>query len=167
VSVHQTIKVLTDKLFEPEMRRLNQVIQGLNVQNKRLKDAKIDGFLFQGTYFLPTGISATVAAQTQAKVGLHPTLYPAMKAFLQDRTIVENERKYISQTILHLLSSCKTRQEIRNALPECLVMCLPELKVHARTNSEAYTIQSDPRALHQYEEILPKMELYAAGALFY
>lgn len=168
MSVHPIIAAISAKLFEAEERRLNGVIIELNRRNKRAheKSITVDGFLHQGRYYLPRNVSVTVAGKGESKTPLHLSLYDDMERHLEDRRLVEEERKFISQVLYRLLRDCKTQQEIRDALPECLTN-LAGLTHLNRQQEPAWTLREDPRALRQYEEILPKMEVYCAARLIY
>jgi hypothetical protein len=158
---------LMDKLFEAETRRLDRTVQQLNQENKQLQKSALDGFLFGGKFFVPMNVSTTMAGYGQAKPPLHPALHPQMREHMKDLQIVQEERRFISQTLHLLLLPCQTERQIRNALPECLVSCVDGLSAHPRSDEPAYTLQHDPRALRQYEKMLPKMELYSAARLLY
>lgn len=167
MSTYALVKALTDTLFKAEERRLDRAILALNQENKRLQGAQIDGFLHAGQFFLPKGVSLTLAGPGQAKTALHKDLIGEMLHHLKDRSTVQEEREFISQTLYKLLNPCRTQQDIRDALPECLVNCIPELARLPRQREAAFTIKDDPRALRQYEKILPKMEIYSAARLLY
>jgi hypothetical protein len=167
VSVKATIQTLVAKLFEAEKRRLNQIIVTLNQQNKLLKEAQADGFMFGGQFYLPTTGSLMVAGPGQAKTFLHKNLHEPMDLYLKDHKLTKDDEFYISQTLVKLLIPCRSLQDIRDALPECLVACLPELAKLSRRNEPGFTIQEDERALRQYEKILPKMQVYSAARMLY
>jgi hypothetical protein len=167
LSTHKLITALTGQLFEAEDRRLNGVIVRLNQENKQLTGSRIDGFLYLGQLYMPTGVNTTVADRHQAKTALHKSLIEPMERHLKDRKAVADERRIISQMLLTLLSPCRTAQDIRDTLPECLVNCVSGLVSQPRTREAAYTIQDNPRAMRQYEKLLPKMEVYSAARFLY
>jgi len=167
MKTHQLIQCILDRLFKPEYRRLNEALKRINSENKKLTNSTIDGFLYRSSFFIPKISGGVVAGKFQNKNTLHPSLRTNMESYWSDRFTVFNDKGYISQTLFHLLRHTNTPQDIRDALPECLIRTVPEYKNLVRKNQPAFTIQDDPRLMRQYEEALPKMELYAAGALFY
>lgn len=167
MSVYPIVAALVAKLFEAEGRRLNGRIVDLNQKNKRLKDVRVDGFLHGGVFYLPRDVSTTVLGPGQAKVTLHRDLEGEFLDFLADQQQVYDERRLVQQTLFSLLNPCRTDQEMRDALPECLVGLVPHLAPLPRSNEPAHTLQDNPRALRQYEKTLPKMELYSAVRLLY
>jgi len=167
MKVNPLINELATKLFEPEVRRLLAMITTLNADNKKLKDLKVDGFLYGGQFYMPSGVSTVVLAAGQAKATLHFSLNSAMERWLKDRKTIQDDRDLIKQMLFLILKPCESEQDIRDALPECLVSLDPTLSQYERSNDHAYTISHDVRAMRQFEKFLPKMMLYSATRLLY
>jgi hypothetical protein len=165
-SISSFIDPLLTKLLAAEDRRMGNILSKMNTKNKRLNDTKIDGFIHRGIYYIPKD-AVWIRVAKQSKTALHLSLIGEMESFLKDRQRVEDDRKLISQVLFNLLSPCRSNQDIRNALPNCLVSVMPELAKLPRTDSEAYTLQDNPRALRQYEMALLKMEVFVATQLLY
>jgi hypothetical protein len=163
----ELIRVLLEKLFEAEKRRLANVINELNTSNKRLKNIKVDGFLYGGTFYLPSGVSIVVAGVTQAKAMLHPALSREMDVWVQDQKNIHSDQDLIRQMLFRLLKPCRSDRENRNALPECLVCLVSDLAKHPRSDSAGYTLRGDERASRQFDKLLSKMEVYSAARLLY
>ena len=164
-NISPLIKTLTDNLFEAEDRRLMRDLSILNQKNKRLSDVKVDGFLYNGEYFLPK--DAALRAIGSGTPALHIILQGDMEYFLADRKTVREEQKFIKQILYTLLSSCKSQQDIRDTLPEFLVGSFPSLSRLPRIEQVAFTIRDNPRAIRQFDKYLPKMEIYSAAKLLY
>jgi hypothetical protein len=145
---------------------LGGIISRLNTKNKRFCETKVDGFIHAGIYYIPRD-AISIRGPRQSRVALHLSLVGEMQDFLNEKQRVESEKKLISQVLFNLLNPCTSNQDIRNTLPECLVGYIPDLAKLHRTNSEAYTIQDNPRALHQYETALLKIEVFVATQLLY
>lgn len=158
---------LLETLFEAEDRRLNKILIQLNQDNKKLRDSKVDGFLYLGLPYLPKGISTVITGRTQCKQALHAGLVEAMERYLEDRLVVKEDRGFIQQTLFQMTRPCKSVQDLRDTLPECLVNLRQDLARYPRTRNVAWTIQDNPRALRQYEKILPRIEFYSATRLIY
>jgi hypothetical protein len=165
-SVTSIIDPLTAKLFAAEERRMGNLVSKLNTRNKHLSDTKVDGFIHRGLYYIPKD-AVSIRGAKQSKTALHLSLIGEMESFLKERKRVEDDRKLISQVLFLLLSPCTSLQDIRNALPECLVGCVPDLVRLNRTDDAAYTIRDNPRALRQYETALLKIEIFVATQLLY
>jgi hypothetical protein len=167
MSPYNIIHSIADKLFEAEERRINAMIVKLNQQNKRLSEAKVDGFLYNGQLYMPKQGSLLVLGVNQSKVPLHISLHSEMDKLAKDDKIVRDDRSFIIQTLFILLSPCVSKQDIRDTLPECIVDCAGDLQRLSRTREPAWSIQHNPRAIKQYHKLLPKLEIYAAARLIY
>lgn len=88
--------------------------------------------------------------------------------FLNDVKKVELDKEQIKQVLFKLLYPTTTLQEIRDALPDCLVPLAPDIsKLSRQTDDPTWFIRNDERALKQYRKILPKIEMYAMSRLIY
>jgi hypothetical protein len=56
---------------------------------------------------------------------------------------------------------------MRDSLPEYLVPIVPEFEGLSRQQPELWSILENERALRQYREIEPKIEMYVAVRLVY
>lgn len=158
-------KRLLQNLFEPEGRRLNGALLRLNQSNKEIQKSIFDGFTFEGQFHVPLMSVRNHGAGSFAP--LHVNLTEDMRRYLADKKQITVDRQEISQAILQLTEECSTEQDVRDALPECLIGCLEDFPRLSRQREEAYTIQDKPRALRQYQKVLPRMEIYSAGRLLY
>lgn len=163
----ENIQAIVKRLMEADLKELDRQISVINGKNKNLSERKIDGFLYAGRYFQPTTGNLMIAGPKEAKSALHARLHQEMEDWLQQEQEVLANQRMISQTISVLLNPCKTLQDMRDALPECVVNGVPELAKLSRQNDAAYTIQNNPRALRQYEKILPQIEIYSVSKLLY
>lgn len=167
MSPYNLIHSIADKLFEAEERRLNALIVKVNQENKRLSKSKVDGFLYDGQLYMPKLGSIVMLGVNQTKVPLHNNLQGEMGKFIQDHKKIKDDRAFIIQTLFILLSPCISNQDIRDALPECIVDCAGDLQRLSRTREPAWSIQGNLRAIRQYNKLLPKLEVYAAARLIY
>ena len=168
MDMNSVINVVMQKLFEPEKRRLNGVIIDLNRSNKELKALKVDGFLYGGKLYMPSGVSTVALAANQAKSTLDVSLWNEMDRWVKDRKSIEDDVAMVRQMLFKLLKPCKTKREVRNALPECLVNLIQGLAAnHPRHDTAGYTLEGDERSMRQFVKFLPKMELYSVMGLLY
>ncbi len=164
---HKFIWDLMDKLFEADKHRLERTVTKLCERNKQLKKDGFDGFMFSGRRYYPHTGHIIVIDRTQAMPTLDLSLHPEMMAHLRDQKAYDDERTVISQMLFQLLKPCKTNQDLRDALPECLVGFVPTLKGIRRQEEPAYTLRENDRAKRQYEKLLPKIEACSVGNLIY
>lgn len=90
-----------------------------------------------------------------------------MEKWLKDRETVLTDRSLIRQILFLLIKTRYDKQEIRDALPECLVPLVPGCSLLPRTREPGWTLQHKPMALRQFHDLTPKMEVYSAARLFY
>lgn len=159
------IEALGKALFQAENRRINGLINKIDESNRRLNSSTIYGFRHKGSTYMPE--SAPTINRGISLPVLHWDLCPEMEEILEDITTLRNDKKTIEQMLYKLLEPCLTTQEMRSALPECLVVLLPELLVWPREHEEAFSIEHDERALRQWELVKPKVEFYCATRLLY
>jgi hypothetical protein len=158
---------LKEKLFEPEKRRLNAVINDVNQNNKRLKSLTTDGFLFRGQFYRPTMGTVVISPKGDPKALLHSSLIELMEKWTKDKMMILEDSSLINQILFVLLHKCVALTEIRDALPECLVSLVPRLAGLQRQYVEAYTIVDDKKAYQRFIRMLPKIEFYAATRFIY
>ena len=120
-------------------------------------------FLYAGEYHRPEWLPAGKFPKT----GLHMTLWPEIDKFLADRKIIRDDEQLISQTLFALVRDCTDQQELRDALPECLVNIIPEFTSMKRYCDAEVKIMHNERAHRQYLKVLPLIEAYAVARLIY
>lgn len=159
------IDKIINTLFAADNRRLQKWIDRLDSQNREARnDNMLLGFLYLGRYYRPSHVEGPDPTGVKP---LDPTLYATVDAFLADEKLVDTDKAFIRQGLFTILDPCKDMQEVRDALPECLVDFLPELKELERNADECWTIASNPRAIRQFEKVRPKLEAYAVARMIY
>lgn len=161
---HKIISAIVSSLFTAEERRLGGVKEQLISFNKECFPNKPhDGFSYEGSVYVPHNL----VRGKPIIVSLHLSLTDAMDEYLSDIQRVWTDRHSISQMLFTLLSQCDSAQDIRDALPDCVVDTLPDLKRLARDKEEAYTLATNARNYRQYLKVLPRIEFYAMTRLLY
>lgn len=155
-------------LFFAELARLDGVINNLIDKNDRINGIDVSaGFMHQGEYYQRT--NSTRQPTAGERLMLNPDLWPAMDKYLKACSRLIMEVHLINQTVYRLVRGCMTTQDVRDALPECLVVQdqTGNYKELPRTRDAAWTLAGDAMALNQYEKILPSIEYYAASHLIF
>jgi hypothetical protein len=161
---HLIIKVIMSHLFQAEHRRLQKWTDIIcNKQMLARGDNQSLGFLYAGEYHRPEWLPIGKFP----KMGLHHSLWPEMDKFLADRKIIRDDEQLISQTLFAMVRGCSDQQELRDALPECLVSIIPEFTNMKRYCDAKVRIMSNERAHRQYLKVLPLIEAYAVARLIY
>lgn len=164
VHSHDIIKGIRQALFEPEKRRLQGWIDQLAQKNKTASDLQDPlGFWFEGRYFRPSWLGQG----KYRKPSLHISLHDEADALIADEKQVLEDNQFIAQTLFSMIEPCDTYRDIRDTLPECLVEIVTDLSSMSRTREPAFTIKNNKRALRDYQQILPKIEIYCTTRLIY
>lgn len=157
---------LVKHLFAAEIRRLDGMLIELGKSNDRAIDGQPSaGFMYKGDYFLRADYK-NPPAHGERKV-LVPDLWDQMGKYQEETSKLLMDIHKINQMTFRLVKGCNTAQDIRDALPECLVNVSAEMRQLPRTNQEGWTILGDERAVRQFEKVKPLMEFYSATSLMY
>lgn len=160
-NMHKLVDALIDKLFSSDNARLAGWIDTLVKRNQEAKSIVDNTFLHAGKQYR----MSTLVGFVPINPTLHPTLLGYMTDYMSDEKIVDDEKSFVRQAIVRVIEPCETQQDIRDALPDCLVACIPDLMQLSRIRPEAYTIAHDARAIRQFNKMLPDIQSYAATRL--
>lgn len=164
-NAHTWIDNIIKCLFEPDNRRIQGWIDSLCKKHGELTATDMYGFMYAGNYYRPSNLVGAIPA---GKRVLHPNLAADMEDLLFSKKSIDGEKQKIKQTLYMLLEPTDgSYQQIRDALPDCVIDCLPEIKHLVRTREPAFTIAGNPRAIRQYEKTLHKMEEYSIARMIF
>jgi hypothetical protein len=164
VSSHDIINNITKLLFAPDNRRIQGWIDQICNKNKDISDNKDPlGFWYNDKYYRPSWL----LSGRYPKAILNHALYDEMDKLVKDERTTKDDQQFIRQTLFALVEPCETYQDLRDALPECLIDLIPNLGSFSRTREAGYIIKDNPRAYKQYLQILPKIETYCATRLIF
>ncbi len=155
---------ILEALFSAEDRRLQKAVDQIHEHNQEALKKTLDGFQFQGKFYKH---SRSVTGMGSQLPTLHMSIWPEMEAHLVDRARVEEDRQLIGQVLHRLLYACIYIEQIRDAVPECIVDTLPpEIAALERQHNVLFFVNND-RDLRQFNKALPKIEFYSAARLLY
>lgn len=164
-NTHEVIGQVVKSLFHWEFARLAKIQKSLLDRNKDLyPNQPHHGFTYRAEVYDIEGLPPRMR---RTRVPLHPSLAPEMEEFIEDQEKVWTDRHAISQMLYLLLNPCDSKQDVRDALPNCVVDTIEDYRRMPRTKPEAYTLQSNPMHLRQYQKALRRMEFYATARLLY
>ena len=153
---------LVNKLFQGEMRRLKAISDSLVRKNIALMGPQ-DGFVYGGKLF-----SIYKVAYSQAtKKPLHESLSLELSQHLLDKQNIQMDAQKIRQNIVNLLTPCSHLQDIRDALPNCLVNLEDNLKNIDRIKEDGWSIKNDAMKYKQYLKVKPLIEFYSSTSLLH
>lgn len=158
IGMHNLVNHIIDALFISDKRRLTEWVDRIVKQNQECHNHSDNAFIYNGQFFR----ASYVCGKIPKRANLHSSLVPDMNALLKDRKIVDDQKTFVRQIIVQLLDPCENTQDIRDALPDCLSNCISDCVHIPRTRPAAYTLQNNPRALKQYNEMFPQIQTYSA-----
>lgn len=167
-SYYQLIKQFLEDLFVAEKRRLDKSLADLIRANNEARVVQASSFMYEGEVYTSTAF--TMAAGVGG-AGTHPILHETLEAkmewHLKSAKRVSEEEQLIGQIIFKLLSPCKELQTMRDTLPDCLAEMIPALRTLERQGEVGCSISNDTRATKQFNDMLERIEFYAAARLIY
>ena len=166
---HQWIDAIMARLFAPEDRRIGKLVASLNQQNSELKGKPLHGFMHMGKrYIAPEYMNMQKALARQPLPTLAFTLLNQANDFDSEVKKLALDRDQIKQVLFQLIHQVNDLQELRDALPECLVHLVPEVKdLKRKINDPTWLIRSNKFAMKAYEKTLPKIEMYSVMGMMY
>ena len=166
-NLDKILDFLVETLTQGESRRLAAELLDLDRQNREITRSGHEGFMFMGDEFVPPN-ARTLRSKGVPAVMLDSSLHARMSGFIADRTTLKNDRHQIKQVLFKLSWQATTAQEVRDALPECVVRLSPETFLNLpRCMNEGFLTRTDERATVQYLKVKPKIEYYAATRLLF
>jgi hypothetical protein len=151
-------------LFEGENRRCRKELDALIEDNNLIKGVAAFGFTFGGIPYLKT---SAVRVTPESRPSLSYQLCPRMDQYVADAAQLSLDYKQIRQAITLLCEKVFTWEDLRNALPECLVSCSSVLRAYPRTKEAGFTLLENPRQHKQFLALVTKMEMYFATRLMF
>lgn len=158
-STQQSIlTMVVNSIMSTDRKHFQKEIDALISANKELLGPDTaDGFIY-GTKWFPGSMM-----YGQANQSLHSSLVPQAERLMTHLKNMDDNQKIMSQILGKLLESCPTMQDMRDELPEVIISLDPLMWSQlSRTRDPAQSIQSNPRALRQYQKVLDKVHTYCA-----
>jgi len=162
-SFYALIQTLLDDLFGSEERQFQKVCDDFWIQCREASTDLADAYTYWGQTF-------RISSQMRGGAKRRPvpkSLEPRAEAIMKDRRRVLDDKQIIRQYLFLLCDSVSTFQELRDTLPECLAITIPELNGLPRTNEEGYSLKSDLTRWNNFQRILPRIQTYAVSRMFY
>lgn len=159
----ELLEVLLRELMDPEEERLSAALDKIVVANQKL-GGTMNGFYHLGTLYS----SVKPYALRGIKVAnLHDNLIHEFEQHLSERQQYEADRQRLTQLLTTILPKCRNVQQIRDALPEALVLFVPDLKKRERMDPEGFLLKSNPMLAAQFEEASNIALFYVANRMVY
>ena len=158
------INLLMLALFAPEKRRLAGSVDRLCRLNTEATGQSCHSFLWNGDVYTSTE-STKIYVQGE-RPSLAFSLLPEMEAHLSIAKALKKDEANIRQILFKLLYQCNDKQEMMDALPDCLHN-LTNFFAKMQSQKKQSFILNGPRLIREYNKILPKIEMHAVARLIY
>ena len=157
-----------DRLFEFEYKRIEKMKINICEQISLHRGKLATCFYLSGKLHTPTQYVQQGYHRTPREKPTLPFQLTHLGIELEkDMAIAANDESKIRQILSKLVLPCQTLQDIRDALPECLVQMNHQLKDLTRTKDAAWVIANDKVAMQQYNKALSRIEYYASLHMFF
>lgn len=164
MAIPNMLETVLDCLFEPEGRRLQNMVKELDRQNREIKGHSVMGFMYNGQVFIPPGAKTK---QTGGYPSLAFSLTNQAAAWWLDRQNVGEDKQFIKQVLWLVVKDCQTLRDFRDALPETIVDLIKGLSDMPREREDGYTIMDNDRLYGQYLTMRDKIDVYWACRMIY
>jgi len=158
-------KVFEFELMRYEDSRLNSLLQNLLNANKAAGKSNL-GFLYNGKSYSPYTDTQLQKANIRLKP-IHSTLENEAEhyAFLANK--LEQDSQYVYQHLSVLLLKCKSKQDVRDALPDAVVEPFAEFSGMTRTRPEGFIVSDNPLLKKQFSVFQDIVRYYISNRLIY
>lgn len=150
------------ELLGAEVRRLNVWKDKLIEKNKQYFPGTV-GFIWDGQRYT----QSNVMGQLPRFPSLHPDLWNEANLLTKDLKLLSQEQAFVRQALVTVLADCRSEQDIRDALPDCIAEIIEPLRSLPRTREEAFTLKDKPRQLKQWLKTRPNIDVYASARLIF
>lgn len=166
-NAYQWIDMIVASLFQPDIKRLGEIVTQLNEENSRRIGIQYFGFMHHGKRYLdPRYESQRKVLSKYPMPTLALELHDRLAQFDSDNAQLERDKARIKQALTPLLINCNDLQDIRNSLPECLIHLVPQISHLQRTlENNTVFIESDVYAVRAYGRALPLIQAYSVAGL--
>lgn len=166
-SLYALQQAMLTELFSAETRRLETQLVELCRKNSHILGEAFTGFRYEGKLYMIAG--STRLARYPL---LHYDLLDEMETYAKDSKTITSDRTMIGQLFPKLLDVFMDAQEMRNAIPDCMVRFAPDfIRRLSRTKDHEAVMREDlglsSTTLKQFQQWLPTIEMYAATHLLY
>ena len=158
------INQLIQALLAPEKRRLANSVDRLCRLNTEATGQVCYSFLWNGDVY--TSSESTKLVVQDGRPSLAFALSSEMEAHLAVAKAMKKDEASIRQILFKLLYPCNDKQEMMDALPDCLHTLTNFFAGMQRCENQS-SILKDPKLIREYNKILPKIEMHAVARLIY
>ena len=147
------------KFFAAEEKRLDNIIVALIEKNSMLVGRTTYGFMLAGKRYSHPHYSGV-----KEWIGLNLKLLQDSIRFETNKKKLDMDKQMILQFITKIANRCKTSEDFRNAIPECITSFF-RLDGMQRTKEEGWIFSDNPREMAQFKKAADIMAFYSVSHL--
>ena len=163
--------------LNPAMDFLNPVVDALMCSQKDTLDATLQSLLdrnaangFSEYCYMHGGKFFSLYSMKALKgfeIGpIHPSLTDEAESLFLAREQLERDTKQIRQGLSTIANKCRSKQDIRDVLPEILAQIVPDFQSMPRLREEGFLLQDNPLLQAQYERTMDLAYKHQVDRLF-
>lgn len=161
--VAELVDPVCSALMNRETKRLQGVKENLIKDNSSLGGAP-EGFLYQGTIYSNAKGPARRAAKLKP---IHESLTNRAEDFQFLSNKLEIDRQILRQSLSVVIPKCRTKQDVRDALPETLIEDIPDFRGMQREREEGFLLDENPLLKSQFERAVSIALYYRVNQLIF
>lgn len=159
----ELVDPVIDSLLQVEDEDLKQKIQELIDENSLL-GGHYKGFYYSGDVFSPYAKKLLRGSRIKE---IDPTLEERAEYCRARRNRLAEDRKKLQQLLTIIFSKCKTKQDVRDVLPEVIANKVDAFKGMPRQNNEGFILADNPMLMNQYCAAVDQALEYLVEKLIY
>lgn len=168
IYVRDVVEKLVENLQAADRKRLQGTLDKLIEQNNVIQFGRSNGVLYNGIFYKHSTIPSPARGVKTIRATLDVALWDGMQAYLKDLIQVDTDKALIKQLVFCNSVQAANLEELRDSFPDFL---LPFVEVEGiqqiprKMRDPLWMLLSDRRMYTQYQNFIPKMQMYAAMSL--
>lgn len=154
-ALFQNIRAITEEIFSVIERDMIFNETKFSARNAKIEPRSPDGVIYRNVFFS----HVEQRRRAGARYGpVAPSLKEEADTLVEIRNQYEKDKVKIRQGLALLLNKARTKQDMRDALPDFIVSRIPDFNGIERTREEAWTLLDSPIQKEQYMKIRDTLE---------
>ena len=161
--IMELLNPMVDGLMTPEKERLDRTLDQLIITNQK-RGGTMNAFYYQGLLYANTPTKYLRGIQV---ANLDQDLEHEFEVYLSDFRLLKENLKRLTQAMSVILPKCRNAQQVRDAIPEALVMFIPQFRGMERMDPEGFLLRSNPMLHEQFQQAIQIALYYVANRIIY
>ena len=160
---YELVAEITEKLTATEAKHLDGLESELLNEQQEYYPKDL-GFLVNGHYYP----GSNPYMNNAPRHALHKNIADKGYRLLESYQRLANDRKYFVQAFSVLFRECKSLQDMRDAIPDSLLVACPEpFQKLKRKRDEGWTLQNTDVGVDKFKKLKSKIYIYLANRMLF